>query len=178
MTPTGSVDPAPTDTATTIRAMPQPAVPRDAFPGAGGQVPSGAQPVSSVYLGSSPDAPYLIATIVTPSGNIGCDFSSDGSGEIVAGCGVLSYMDSAPYGADADGARWWIDLTEGKAPDISSRSGLSFFEESKHEPQVVDYGKVVSFEDIVCGSAEDGLTCWNTTTGHGAFMNRRGFEAF
>lgn len=45
-------------------------------------------------------------------------------------------------------------------------------------PQVVDCGKAVTYGDFVRGSADDGLTCWNTVTGHGAFMNRRGFTAF
>ena len=38
---------------------------------------------------------------------------------------------------------------------------------------VVDYGQVVYYRTIVCASAENGLTCWNTDTGHGAFMNRQ-----
>lgn len=32
------------------------------------------------------------------------------------------------------------------------------------------------YAKYVCASEENGLTCWNTETGHGAFMNRDGVD--
>jgi len=42
----------------------------------------------------------------------------------------------------------------------------------------VPYGAAVYYEKYVCASEENGLTCWNTETGHGAFMNRDGVTTF
>jgi hypothetical protein len=46
------------------------------------------------------------------------------------------------------------------------------FQNSTTPGQQVAYGTVVYHGDYVCASENAGLTCWNTTTGHGAFMNR------
>ncbi|WP_165444815.1 hypothetical protein [[Pseudopropionibacterium] massiliense] len=52
------------------------------------------------------------------------------------------------------------------------------FSDPDREPQVVPYGAAVYYEKYVCASEENGLTCWNTETGHGAFMNRDGVTTF
>ena len=52
------------------------------------------------------------------------------------------------------------------------------FSDPDREPQVVPYGTAVYYEKYVCASEENGLTCWNTETGHGAFMNRDGVTTF
>ena len=44
--------------------------------------------------------------------------------------------------------------------------------------QQVEYGTVVYHGDYVCASENAGLTCWNTATGHGAFMNRDETKTF
>ena len=53
-----------------------------------------------------------------------------------------------------------------------------YFEYSDVPAQVLNYGDVVYHDDFVCASAETGLTCWNSKTGQGVFMNKAGFEAF
>lgn len=40
------------------------------------------------------------------------------------------------------------------------------------EAQTTPYGTNVYFDDYVCHSAENGMTCWSTRTGHGALLNR------
>ena len=40
------------------------------------------------------------------------------------------------------------------------------------EPQVVPYGQTVYRGTLYCSSAENGMTCWDSTTGAGAFMAR------
>lgn len=154
---------------------PEPVYPGASIPGAyadaGGPRPASAVPISSVY-----DMEYMgtFATIVTPSGNIGCDFTWD-----MQGCGVLSYLDDQPYGGDDfAGANWWIWFTDGAYPTISGKGDVALFMFPEYPAQVVEYGQVVYWEDIVCSSSKDGLTCWNTNTGHGAFMNRDGFTGF
>ena len=38
--------------------------------------------------------------------------------------------------------------------------------------QVLGYGEALSYGDFVCLSEHDGLTCWDTASGAGAFMSR------
>ena len=102
----------------------------------------------------------------------------DDFGEVTAGCGVASYADTGQYGQDEGGRKWWIDITGIDVPEVYSRGDVAYYMMPDAPPQVVAYGEVVTYGDFVCGSLESGLTCWNTSTGHGAFMNRRGFEAF
>ncbi len=145
-----------------------------AFPGAGGPIPDGATPVSSIRKAEQ-SYEMDVAIIVTPSGNIGCDVILDAA----SGCGVYSYFETQPYGRDELGPKWWIDLSATGQPQIHSRGDAPFYLwEGGVEAQVVPYGQAVHHGDFVCGSLESGLTCWNTKTGHGAFMNKDGYQAF
>ncbi len=145
-----------------------------AYPGAGGPIPAGATPVSSVRLAQQ-SYEQDVAIIVTPSGNIGCDLVADSW----AGCGIYSYFETRPYGSDELGPKWWIGLGGPDAPVISSRGDAPFYLWEDGVPaQEVPYGQAVYYADYVCGSSEAGLTCWNTQTGHGAFMNKTGYQAF
>jgi len=58
-------------------------------------------------------------------------------------------------------------LTE---PKIKSKNRAPAFQSPETPPQTVPYGTVVYHGDYTCASEITGLTCWNTTTGHGAFM--------
>ncbi|MFT4189671.1 MAG: hypothetical protein QM621_13980 [Aeromicrobium sp.] len=109
------------------------------------------------------------------TGNIGCDLYADGS----HGCGVLSYINDEPYGGNEIGdALWWIDFPASGEPDIFARGDAPAFGGLRFAAETVEYGAVVYYGDFVCASEEDGLTCWNAETGHGAFMHRDGYEAF
>ena len=44
--------------------------------------------------------------------------------------------------------------------------------------QTLDYGDVSYYADFVCKSEEDGLTCWNHKTSHGALMSSTEFEPY
>ena len=162
-----ATDPSDTDQA--------PAPVPGAFPGAGGPRPAGAVPVTTIaYPGQS----FETAILVTPSGNIGCDlnFSEYGDG----GCGIYSYLQDRPFGVDEIGhPLWWVaGLSSSGVPHMAMRGGASVYllgQENPRDylaPMVVGYGQVVYYRTLVCASAENGLTCWNTATGHGAFMNR------
>ncbi len=142
-----------------------------AYPGAGGPRPAEATPITTVH-----ELKYggTLAAIVTPSGNIGCDFGYEG-----AGCGVASYIQDRPYGDGTGGdPKWWMGFRDDSAPVLDIRGDAPSFIWSDYPVQEVQYGQVVYWEQWVCASAEEGLTCWNTTTGHGAFMNRDGYTGF
>ena len=119
------------------------------------------------------------AMIVSPSGNIGCDLSAH-----YAGCGVLSYRSNGTYGKDEAGSpKWWFDLSSGGTPQLAGRSEGAFsldeaFRGGGSSPQVVEYGQSVTFGSWVCSSEETGMTCRNTETGHGVFLNSSRYEVF
>lgn len=133
-----------------------------AYPGAGGPVPEDATPVTT-FQG---EGDTRTAVIISPSGNIGCDLSSLG-----AGCGVQSLLESGKYGSDEVGTRWYIPFAgEGDGvPQIRSQGGAAAY--MLTDPQVVSYGDVVYYDTFVCASEENGMTCWDTSTGRGVFVN-------
>ena len=141
-----------------------------AYPGAGGPRPANATPITAVHSG--------YAVIITPSKNISCEFS-----DTTAGCGVMNYMNSKPYGSYELGPKWWVRMKNSASadqakPEIVSRSEPPLSQKPETSGQQVEYGTVVYHGDYVCASEDAGLTCWNTTTGHGAFMNRDATTTF
>lgn len=160
--PTATRSPAPTSPSSSSAAAPSVQPPPGAYPGAGGAVPPGATPITA-FSGQS-------AIIKTPSGNIGCDLAPG-----AAGCGVLSYIQEQPYGGGPGGANWWFAIT-GDVPMAGPKGDPPAF--TTGVPQVVQYGQVVYHDKYACASAENGLTCWDTTTGHGVHLNKAGASPF
>lgn len=158
----GEFPPGPDDEAS--GAAPAPG----AYPGAGGGIPADAVPmqVSTDGSGSS--------VLMTPSGNIGCQFSADGFG----GCGVLSWLETDKFGpAGPGGPLWWVELGDGSSkPHLTAMGAAPYY--MIPPPPTVDYGTVVHSGDWVCASEEAGLTCWHAETGHGAFINADGYAEF
>ena len=144
-------------------ATPQPPV-EGAYPGAGGPRPAGSVPASAL------DGD--MALIITPSKNIRCALSDH-----YAGCGISSYVESQPYGTDEFGALWWVPLDQ-EPVQVTSTPEAPLTEISEVAPQEVPYGTVIHHGTYVCASESAGLTCWNTLTGRGAFMNRKATLTF
>lgn len=140
-----------------------------AYAGAGGPVPAGATEVTTIDT-TLPDHPT--AVIITPSGNIGCDISAGWTG-----CGVLSLFEDKTYGETEIGPRWVVSFGDGE-PTLESSAARLTFMITADPVQVLEYGDVVYFEHTVCASAQNGLTCWDTVTGHGAFLSRARVETF
>lgn len=144
-------------------------VPADAYPGAGEKrIPSDAVKLTSSTTRSGGSAPIFRS----PSGNIICQ---NVNGEF--GCGIVNYYDDKPYGSDAGGMPlWWLNFTNG---DITltgpSHETLETFTQTD---AVLLYNTSVYSGNIVCGATEKGVTCWDYTTGHGAFMSRESYTAF
>ena len=133
-----------------------PNLPAGAYAGAGGPLPAKATPLVPNASG--------VASFKTPSGNIGCDISATS-----AGCGVMSYITDETYGtAPMTGdSKWWVSLD---AQEIGLKGDAPWFDYPG--TPTATYGALVYFGTTVCASEEAGLTCWNTTTHHGAFINR------
>ncbi|MGQ4534073.1 hypothetical protein ACUH9Y_03070 [Dermabacteraceae bacterium P13115] len=156
--------------ALTQQAAPSPvALPAGAYPGAGGPIPANAKPITAFTDAQSKGT----AILVTPSGNIGCDFYADGQ----AGCGVQSFITDNLYPAGPEDAAWWVDLSEAGVPGIFPKGDAPAFI-AEAPGKVAPYGSVYRHGDYACASEKNGLTCWNAKTGHGAFMNRSGYYPF
>ena len=139
----------------------------DATPSKG--VPADSTPITTIR----PAGQYgsETAVIVSPSGNIGCDFSADSGG-----CGVKSYVevdDGSPFGPP-----WWFGLDGSSKPEVGARGDAPYFSDRSFPAQVVAYGQTVHYRNYVCHSAQDGMTCWNADTGHGVRMARSGYRTF
>lgn len=143
-----------------------------AFPGAGGPVP----PEAIAIAGTQTEF-FEVAFLQSPSGNINCDFTSGGGLGIRGGCGVHSFAETQQYGRQNDmGARWYFDIGPG-VPEPRAKTDALFWDASV-PIQTAAYGKAYTYLTFVCGSAENGLTCWDTRSGHGVFMNRDTYAAF
>lgn len=77
-----------------------------------------------------------------------------------------------------------IVLTAGEQPN-----GVTAYEEwpmgqpteeggDYRDAQVIENGQALKHGTYVCGSDDKGVTCWNTNTGHGAFVTEKGFTGF
>lgn len=142
------------------------ALPAGAHPAAGGPIPPQARPITAFNYG--------VAIITSPSGNIGCDLD-----ENYPGCGVLSMIDSGIMGTNEIGdPNWWVGFATTGIPEVTGRGDVPVFSYGDVSPQVVEYGEIVHHAGIVCASEEDGMTCWNSWTSHGVFMNKRGMTTF
>lgn len=168
----GSPDSTTPTSPSTSASVPMQKGPVEGAPGtAGGKRPAEATPITSIrhdqYIGD-------VAVLLTPSGNIGCEF-----GATYAGCGVESWAVDKKFGSDPQfGPPWWVTLHENKVPQVSPKGDAPYYKDPDTPAQVIQYGQTVYWGKYVCSSQQAGLTCWNTDTGHGAFMSRDSFRPF
>ncbi|MBM7795725.1 hypothetical protein JOD50_000677 [Pseudoglutamicibacter cumminsii] len=169
---------------------PKEPLPSEAYQGARGPAPSGSLEPSETVSKSG----LKIASIATPTGNIGCDIRLTDSSEdpddhsrdsII--CAVKSWKDDAPVAADPQpdkGTTPYVYLgSENKEPSYGgSHKGKFCFEkdgcEDGFKGQKLEYDKAVTYGDFVCVSEMHGLTCWNTKTERGVFLSRDHFLTF
>ena len=169
---------------------PKEPLPPEAYQGARGAAPSGSLEPSETVSKSG----LKIASIVTPTGNIGCDIRltdnsedpEDHSKDSII-CAVKSWKDDAPVAADPKpdkGTTPYVYLgSEDKEPSYGgSHKGKFCFEkdgcEDGFKGQKLEYDKAVTYGDFVCVSEMHGLTCWNTKTERGVFLSRDHFLTF
>lgn len=138
--------------------------PPEAFPEAGSaDIPAQAIPMTT-------DSGMGIVT--TPTGNITCAFDGD-----YAECRVDSWHDTQPYGrSGGENDDEWANAKVTFTPNGQISVGAV----SDALPKIgrLEYGEMAYSGNWVCGSAENGLTCWNTRGGHGVFVNRDAYQSF
>ncbi|MDR7294364.1 variant leucine-rich repeat-containing protein [Pseudoglutamicibacter albus] len=165
-------------------------LPPQVYAGARGPAPDDAQqPQATVEKDG-----MTIASVMTPTGNIGCDIrlrenSDDDSGDAgdSIACSVKSWKDRAPVAANPkpkQGTTPYVFLGANKslASYGGSHEGKFCFEKNGCEDgfkgQKLGYGESVVHGDFVCVSEEHGLTCWNSKTGRGVFLSRSHFITY
>ncbi|QWW18843.1 LppP/LprE family lipoprotein [Schaalia sp. 19OD2882] len=145
-----------------------------AWPGAGRAAPAQAQaPAKVLEAGATPFNRQRTAVFTTPSGNIVCDLTV-GQGR----CLVKSYQQDKTYGQTGGMTNWAVHSIGSADAAVGAQSEATPAWHVQDSLPSLDYGQVLSFGSMVCGSAETGLTCWNTETGHGAFINRTQTQFF
>lgn len=148
-----------------------------AYPGAGGPIPPNARPVRSVKHLDYGDMDF--AVFKAPSGNIGCEMSLDGQPHFA--CGVASFSTNHVLGTDPTGKpNWMVDILTGQAHPKGDPP--LYFDEVWPEDTVpaetVQYGEVVYHGPFVCAVEETGVTCWDSDSGHGAWLERENATFF
>ena len=156
-----------------------------AYPCAGGPVPAEATEVQSVIVSYGTHT----AVIASPSGNIGCDIYVYGAESSML-CIVESWSTAAPVepvNIPPHGGVPTLDFGDGSAPPVygGGKTDAPYFmpgacpsETGPVTTQVIGYGQIVHYGGFVCASAETGMTCWNASTGHGAFFSRDALRTF
>lgn len=151
---------ASTPAAGSTAAAASPSLPSGAFPGAGGPAPADAVELTETH-GS-----YLVSTPLRISG---CEFS-----DRAAFC-TTTGQTAPPPDPSVDGGFLSVNLA--KSPLSTEGYGTAAPEWTMFGT-VLNYGKTARWKNYVCGSAQNGLTCWNTDTHHGALINRSGITLF
>lgn len=188
--------PAPSDDSDSGTPMLNPAPPAEedtpdaappvpgAYPGGGGPRPTTAEPLPTY---TSRYANVESAHLLTPSGNIGCDFNAPDHSGSQGLCGVVSFnTPSSPLGTERLGGqqkgKWIFPLASNRFQSPTASSGTTGWMNQPmndgYQVPIAEYGRQYYFQNWVCASEEAGMTCWNTDTGSGAFLSREKVEQF
>lgn len=155
-----------------------------AYPGGGGPRPATAEPLPT-YTGRY--SKLESAHLLTPSGNIGCDFNAPDDSGSQGLCGIKSFNSpSSPLGTEKSvgnrKGKWIFPFAANRIGEPTIGSGTTGWMNQPasdgYQVPVAEYGKQYYFQDWVCASEEPGLTCWNTSTGSGVFLSREKAERF
>lgn len=146
-----------------------------AYACAGGPVPAEARSLPAVTRGEE-----RLATLMMPSGNIGCDVTTGAWPG--ATCLVLSWESRMKPDYDEWlGGQVSVNLNDMGEVRLGQLTDTPRFLSSRPDdpaPTELPYGTVWHMDDYVFASSESGLTLWNAETGHGALIKRAGFFPF
>lgn len=78
------------------------------------------------------------------------------------GIGIMPEGESLPFNIHQS-PRWYAGSPAGQEQGITPTP-------------VLEYGQTARFKNVACRSDENGMTCWNTDTGHGLHLNRSTFD--
>lgn len=169
-----------------------------AYPGAGGAIPADA---TRLTPNASSAHGYEGVEVHSPSGNVRCilieSIGYAGCGSDAVGLSGALGPDTARPDFPAPGetpsinfvsfgevSEDWRDFTPNPEPLTSPiliyqhEQPFSLFVNDQAEPYILKYGSTASYGRFACASETNGMTCWDSTTGHGAFLNKETIEVF
>ena len=135
--------------------------------------PAGAAAALVLFLGVLGVGPARAGTVVafrTPSGNIGCVYSSGLGSKPNLRCDIRSRLKPRPRKPTGCTLDWGDSYELG----VAGRATVTCHGDTAILPsaRVFRYGKRRSFHGIVCRSRRVGLRCRNRS-GHGFFLSRQ-----
>lgn len=169
-----------TPSQTTPSASPKPACPQ------GVTLPSGVDPRACGPMPSNAKVFTEETIIASPSKNIGCDLWPyfDGSLDGSLSCVILQSTIKFPA-KPADCEYEWVNYVglesrvtvgECRSDPSAASMALSGFDGFTYE--TVPYGSIVAIGQVACLSASEGMTCWNTKSGHGFQLARASLKTW
>lgn len=132
--------------------------------------PTPATSAASTPDSNAPAEPELVG-FNSPTGTIGCVFFQ-GS----VRCDVAEHTwDLPPRPADCEfGYGQGLSISAGAEPEIVCAGDTTLF----GDYPTLAYGESVTVGALRCDSAEDGVTCRDTKSGHGFVVARESYETF
>ena len=117
-------------------------------------------------------------SFLTPTGNIGCDVIS---GDSMVVCMLkesqwTEKVDSPGIdpktGKPVQRRAFQLQLKADGSSQVTAPGGANGAMGNRSSTKTLQYGQMLHVGTFVCASEQNGVTCWNHTTGHGAFLNR------
>lgn len=103
----------------------------------------------------------------TPTGNIGCTIEAERTE-----CSVLSLSDSGNRTANA------LIIEDGEVYTTRINGRPAWVAATNSDEYVLQYGETITFENVICLSEQEGLTCQDSITGAGGTLNRSGVSTY
>lgn len=107
-----------------------------------------------------------------PSQNISCGFSSRERGDVL--CQIESFDYTPGPSGDCHGGGFWGNAVQLTAAGVRFVCGGGV----ESGGPTLDYGRQLTVGTMICTSTEAGVTCKDTTTGHGFALARSQFRFF
>lgn len=106
----------------------------------------------------------------TPSGNIGCNLTSD-----YVRCDIQQHSWTSPARPK------WYDVDYGGGLQVGKRHRATFVcagDTTLHQGRVLAYGSSTSAGRFTCTSRPSGVTCRNRRSGHAFFLSRDSYRTY
>lgn len=169
-----------------------------AYPGAGGAIPEAS---TELATNVSSDNGLVGVEVHSPSGNVRCilveSLQYGGCGSDAVGASGALGPDTTKPDFPAPGETPTINFVsfgENREQESASTGAtdpidtpilieqhetpFGLFTRGSEQPYVLEYGRTAYYGRFVCASESNGMTCWNSVTGHGAFLNKATIEVF
>lgn len=115
----------------------------------------------------APEDALELEEVRSPTGNIACSLAEDS-----VGCSVADRDFSEAGLEDCEQGAFSLQVAGDEA---APACGETFGSDSA---PALEYDTSAVSGDVACTSEFDGMTCWNTRTGQGFFVNRVTYETF